>query len=72
MATAGKHFLKGYMEYSLHLYLQEHTNWRSSRELTAVQVCIGSLSLINYSVIQKMSSCCFLKVSNATVATSFS
>ena len=27
MATAKEHFLKGYMEYSLHLYLQEHSNW---------------------------------------------
>ena len=25
MATAGEHFLEGYMEYSLHLYLQEHS-----------------------------------------------
>lgn len=25
MVTAGQHFLEGYMEYSLHLYLQEHS-----------------------------------------------
>lgn len=27
MATAGEHFLQGYKEYSLHLYLQEHCYW---------------------------------------------
>lgn len=27
MATAGEHFLEGYMENSLHLYLQEHSYW---------------------------------------------
>lgn len=27
MASTGEHFLKGYMEYSLHLYLQEHSYW---------------------------------------------
>lgn len=32
MVTAGEHFLKGYMEYSLHLYLQEHGQYRTNSE----------------------------------------
>lgn len=27
MAAAGEHLLKGFMEYSLHSYLQEHSSW---------------------------------------------
>lgn len=48
MATAGEHFLKGSMEYTLHLYLQEHS-YRivpggSSREPIALQACISRIN----------------------------